>query len=195
MLLHLPAVFSGSRLVVRTISGLLLLAWTGVGLIGCDRGTTPVSEPSPSPARPSIVGTGIEFNANAGSEAYRTSGWSKPEEQFTWSQGTSAKLELPVGSAPGSLILIAKIAAFINPPDVPTQPVQVYANGTQIDEWQVGNTADFKASIPAAAAEKGGMLVLEFQTAKAMSPKAAGAGDDDRLLGIALHRIELIRSP
>ena len=180
------------RAGMRHCCAVACLGVIALGQFACEKNNDPAVNTAATPARPSVVGKGIEFSAAGNSAEYQSSGWSKAEDQFTWSEGTAAKLVLPIGPAPGALTLIAKIAAFVNPPELPAQPVEVHANGTKIAEWQVGDTADFRAQIPAAATQKGGDLLLEFRTPRAFSPSAAGKGDDPRLLGIALHRIELI---
>lgn len=180
------------RARTRQCCAVACLGLIALSQFACDKSDPPAPTTAATPAGESVVGKGIEFGAAANSTKYLSSGWSTADEQFTWSEGTSAKLDLPIGPAPGGLRLVAKIAAFINPPELPTQPVELYASGTKIGEWQVGDTADFLAQVPASATQKGGRLLLEFRTPRALSPSAAGKGNDPRLLGIALHRIELI---
>ena len=179
-------------LPICRLSGVLALLVGALGQNACDR--TPVGVQNPTPARASVLGQQISFNTAGNSQEYRTFGWSKTEEQFTWSEGRSAKLELPVGPNPGTLMLHAKLAAYINPPDLPSQPVEVYANGAKIADWEVGNTAEFTATIPAAVSAKKSNLELEFRTPKALSPKSAGVADDARVLGIAMHNLRVFRA-
>ncbi|MEY2411498.1 MAG: hypothetical protein QOD84_104, partial [Acidobacteriaceae bacterium] len=58
-----------------------------------------------------VVGQQIQFGEGGGSERYRTSGWSHTEERFTWSEGSSAKLSLPIGKETGPLKLNVVMAA------------------------------------------------------------------------------------
>jgi hypothetical protein len=178
--------------VIRAAALLLLAACT---FAGCGESPVAAVTPSPSPtAREAILGKVIRFGTGGGSEQYRTAGWSKTEEKFTWSQGKSAKLELPVGAGAGALELELAMAAYIKPPELPTQLVELYANGAKVAEWEVGETAEFSAVIPASAAAGKTELELEFRTPKAVSPKAAGGADDSRVLGVALHHLKVTRS-
>jgi hypothetical protein len=158
---------------------------------GCNRpeqsslSTTPVGD---------VVGQRIEFKAGANSERYRVSGWSASEPNFTWSEGTSAKLALPISAFPEGLSVKLVIAALVHEPSLPLQPVELYANGQKVAEWQVGNLAEFVATIPGEITKAGGTLTLEFRTPKAASPKSLGINPDPRVLGICLTSLELTKT-
>jgi hypothetical protein len=175
-------------------------AATAVALLGlitqaaCDSSPQTTSAPESAPATGDVVGRRIEFKAGAQSERYRVSGWSASEPNFTWSEGTSAKLALPISAVAGGLTLKVNIAALNHPPQLPTQPVEVYANGQKVGEWQVGNVAEFTAAIPGDVTKDGGTLTLEFRTPKAASPKSLGVNADPRVLGICLTSLELSKT-
>jgi hypothetical protein len=156
-------------------------------------GQTNAADPSSSAASASgsVVGTSIQFNAGGNSERYRVSGWSKTEAEFTWSEGKSALLGLPIPSDPGALTLVAKMGALVSPPAVPYQKVEVFANGQKIADWEVADTADFSMVIPAEVTRKSSALNIEFRVPNATSPKALGLGDDARILGIRVYSVEL----
>lgn len=145
-------------------------------------------------ARGSIVGQPIEFGQGGGSEEFRVSGWSKTEEKFTWSEGTSAKLSLPIGNAPGALRLKVTMGGLIHPPDLPAQPVEVYVNGKKIADWQVANTAEFATTIPDDVTKSGGKADIEFRVPKATTPKSLGQNEDPRILGICVTAVELTKA-
>jgi hypothetical protein len=67
----------------------------------------------------------------------------------------------------------------------------VYADGQKIAEWQVGDTAEYLAPLPAEATKKGGTITIELRTPKAASPKSAGVSADPRVLGVCVHYIQL----
>jgi hypothetical protein len=153
------------------------------------------ADPSPSAASTSasVVGTPIQFNAGGNSERYRVSGWSKTEKEYTWSEGKSAQLGLPIPSSPGALTLLAKMGALVSRPTVPYQKVEVFANGQKIADWEVADTVDFSALIPAKVTKNESILNIEFRVPNATSPKALGLGDDGRVLGIRVYSLELKR--
>jgi hypothetical protein len=160
-------------------------------LTGCNKGPESPRRESNSDTSASIVGKRIAFGQGGNSERFRLSGWSDTETEFTWSQGTAAKLELPIGSDAGPWTLKLAMAGLIHEPDLPFQPVEVYANDKKIAEWQVGNTAEFAATIPDDVNKAGGKLAIEFRTPKAVSPKALGQNQDSRVLGICVRWVEL----
>jgi hypothetical protein len=133
----------------------------------------------------------IEFGKGGESEQYRLNGWSQTEEQFTWTEGTSAQIALPISPNQKGLKLTLTASGLIHEPELPFQPVEVYANGQKIVEWQAGNTAEFVAKIAPEITKDGGTLTLEFRTPKATSPKALGLNQDPRVLGICVRRLQL----
>lgn len=168
-----------------------LVALGSIGQIGCKR-SDQSSSVSESPTG-DVVGQRIELKAGAKSERYTVSGWSAPESNFTWSEGTSAKLALPISAAEGGLTVKVTMAALNHPPELPFQPVELFANGQKVAEWQVGNIAEFVATIPGEITKAGGTLTLEFRTPKATSPKSLGVNADPRVLGVCVSSLELAR--
>lgn len=153
--------------------------------------STTRSSPTASSTPGAVLGTSIQFNAGGNSERYRLSGWSKTEKEYTWSEGKSAQLGLPISSSPGALTLLVKMGALVSHPAVPYQKVEVFANGQKIAGWEVADTADFSALIPAEITKKESILNIEFRVPNATSPKALGLGDDARILGIRVYSVEL----
>ena len=141
-----------------------------------------------------VIGQRIEFGQGGLSEQYRVSGWSKTEEKFTWNEGTSAKLSLPIGDTTGPLLLKVIMGGLIHSPDLPAQPVEVYANDKKIADWQVGNTSEFAATIPGDANKAGGKVEIEFRVPKATTPKSIGLNEDPRILGVCVTSVELTKA-
>jgi hypothetical protein len=160
---------------------------------GCQR-SVKSSEPVKASAE-DMIGKVIQFNSAGNSDRFRVSGWSPAESQFTWSEGTSAKVDLPIAKDAGPLTLQITMAALIHPPTLPTQPVEINANGQKIADLQVGNAADFEATIPSELTRDGGTLHLELKTPKATSPKALGDSADPRVLGVAVYHLAVNKKP
>ncbi|MEA3189278.1 MAG: hypothetical protein QOD99_3108 [Chthoniobacter sp.] len=181
------------RSPLRTASAVFALVVLGsIGQMGCNR-----SDQSPSVSDSptgDVVGQRIEFKAGVNSERYRVSGWSASEPNFTWSEGTSAKLALPISAADGGLTVKVTMASLNHLPQLPFQPVELYANGQKVAEWQVGDMAEFVATIPGEITKAGGTLTLEFRTPKATSPKTLGVNADPRVLGVCVSSLELART-
>lgn len=156
---------------------------------GCDSADN-VTPPVPDGG--SVVGNVIQFNQAGKSERYRISGWSKAEPKFIWTEGTSARLALPIGKDAGALNLRVTAAGLTGGADLAFQPVEVLANDQKVADWQVGSTAEFNAPIPAELANSAEMLNIEFRIPKATSPKALGQSEDPRVLGMALHHLTVL---
>jgi hypothetical protein len=73
------------------------------------------------------------------------------------------------------------------------QKAEVFANGQKIADWDVTDTADFTALIPAEVTKKSSILNVEFRLPNATSPNTLGLGDDARVLAIRVYSVELKR--
>ena len=135
----------------------------------------------------------VRFNAGSGAEIYRASGWSGAEPEFTWTEGTSAKLKLPLPDRAAALMLRMKLGGLIHPPELPVQNVAVYANGQKIADWQVKDPADFAAPIPFELTKNAENLEIELRIPEAASPQSLGMSYDGRLLGVRCYFVELRR--
>ena len=178
---------------------LFLSALVGAGfalglivLTGCGRSET-TTDAAPTPA---VIpfGTKISFGEGGTSELYKVSGWSKTEAKFTWSEGTSARLKIPIAATNDPLSIKLTMAALTKAPELPLQPVELYVNDQKIADWQVGTTAEFVAAIPSSITKLGGNLSVEIKTPKATSPKSLGLSADPRVLGICCLDLELSKN-
>jgi hypothetical protein len=136
------------------------------------------------------LGTVISFGAGGGADRFKVSGWSTPENQFTWTQDKGAKISVELPAVESALILRMKLVGLIHAPELASQPVELYVNGKKIADWQVAAPADFTAMIPqeVAAAKK---LEIELRTPKSTTPKALKMNDDARVLGVACFEFEI----
>lgn len=158
---------------------------------GCEKPVTTSQSPRPAAAPSYDYGTVVTFALGGQSEMYRTAGWSKTEEKFTWTEGQSASLTMDVKPSATPVTMRMRLAGLINPPDLPFQLVEVFLNEEKVAEWQVADTADFTAAIPKAITEIGGTMKIALKIPKASTPKALGQGNDPRMLGICCFEFEL----
>jgi len=177
------------RRFVSRFSSAPLLALALISLAACDQSPTTADQTPLPPVAP--YGTRIVFAQGGNSEPYRVSGWSKTEEKFTWSEGTSAQLRIPISATPDTVSLKMRIAALIKPPELPFQPVELWVNDQKLAEWHVGNTAEFVAVIPHDLSKAGRVLEITIKTPKATSPQALGLGADPRVLGICCLDLDI----
>ena len=172
---------SPAACVIFSASVLLLLG-------GCNRSESGADSSGPAEIQ---YGSKITFARGGNSEPYKKRGWSPTEEKFTWSEGTSAQLQISVAATNDPVTLKMRIAALVKPPELPSQPVEVFINDQKIVEWQVGDTSEFVARVPPDFTKKGGVLNIDIKTPKATSPKALGLSADPRVLGICCLDLEL----
>ncbi|MEP6956117.1 MAG: hypothetical protein ABI883_04775, partial [Chthoniobacterales bacterium] len=151
--------------------------------------------PSPSAvaSAPYELGTVVSFATGGESKKFTQTGWGDAETEFTWTTGQSAKLLFKFAPSPEPLKLRMRLAGFLHPPGLTSQPVEILANSQKVAAWQVSGAAEFTATIPAALAQTGA-LNIEIKTPKAASPKALGVSDDARVLGVSCYEVELERA-
>jgi hypothetical protein len=175
---------------LRSAIALLVMLVSCANLLAIPESPTPSGSTAPGVI---ALGTPIRFNLGGGSERYRGTGWSKTEQDFTWTEGKLAKLNLSIPADTGALVLTMNMGGLTKPPTLAAQAVEVVVNGQKVADWQVADPADFTAQLPADLTKKGGALTIELRLPNATSPKALGLGDDGRLLGIRAHSLELKR--
>jgi hypothetical protein len=154
-------------------------------LAGCSR-PTPPAKPKKETAQENAYTFGqiIRFGLGGEAERYKRGGWGDTEQAWTWTNGQSAALafRLPEGP-PQPLRLRMKIAAYIDPPWLPYQPVEVIVNNEKVADWRVADTAEHFAIIPPDAGDHEQLLV-ELRTPQATAPAALRMSDDSRTLGL-----------
>jgi hypothetical protein len=167
-------------------------------LLGCDSSDNAgpsANNPSPSPtARDNkyTIGDKINFAAGGNSEPFKVSGWGGAEQEQSWTIGPVAVLAMRIPSATEPLMLRIKCGAFAKPPEVPSQPVEIFANNQKVADWDVRDRAEYTAPLsPAILAAGGDLLTITLKIPKAISPKALGTGEDPRLLGLATFEASL----
>lgn len=172
----------------RTIVPALLAL---VALASCDRAAQP--PPADMAALDYTYGTKLLFGKGGNAEAAKVSGWHPAEDEFTWTEATTAVLGLRVPAGAESVTMHARMAGMIKEPQLRAQPVQVLVNNKKIGEWNVGNTAEFSAKIPGDIVKNGGPLQITFKVLQAKSPKELGVSEDARVLGFRIYELDLRR--
>jgi len=131
------------------------------------------------------------FGAGGNVPQSLTGAWSAAEPTHRWSLGPVSGVTLPRDRLAGDGPFWLEIAGqgHVYPPHLPTRPLQILASGIDLGRFDViGRTAIF-CRIPRAALAGGGDLPLTFVHPVCPSPRAMGAGEDDRALGFGFERI------
>jgi hypothetical protein len=136
----------------------------------------------------------IEPRAGHPSLSYLQSGWYAAESSGTWSQGSVASMQLPVpGGGPAALKL--RVFGLASGPEG-QQVITVGVNGVAITRWRFPSlaAAEWKSvEIPADIVTSNSLeLTLGVEWP---APPVIPGSTDQRLLGIRLSTLELIREP
>lgn len=139
--------------------------------------------------------TVVGFGRTGASEKFRASGWSSTEEDATWTDAPRATLKFALAPRSGALGLRMRLSGMTKQPDLPWQPVYVFANGTRVAEWLVWEKADFVAVIRPKLLKSNGKLEIELRSTRGSSHRKLGGGDDFRSLGIRCYELEITHAP
>ncbi len=163
---------------------------------GCksDGTVSETSNTTPTPAGPAIYqyGTKIIFGAGGNSEQYQVTGWSHPEEGFTWTEGNRAELFLPVNKTTSGKTMQICLTPYIKKGKLDRQRINIYINDEKTGE--INAISPEKKLYITEIPEKymtGESLKIAFELPDAASPKSIESIEDSRVIAIAVSSIAL----
>jgi len=116
--------------------------------------------------------------------------WSKSESWGTWSDGSLAKIYIPITKLNTKLISIT-LQAFVNDKH-PEQLIEYTANGQNFESHSLNQFSGNQIEIPITSSmHSNGYALVEIKLLNPASPKSLGLGDDSRELGIGLTKLEV----
>ena len=118
-------------------------------------------------------------------------GWSDPEPWGVWSDGGVALLQFDPPADLGSGVAEIVLAPFVPDSDHPLS-LTVAARGSHDITATFHSAAATTISVPIAGTT--GAVELLFRFSDRVSPRQFGTADDDRLLGVGLHRMTIRRT-
>lgn len=137
----------------------------------------------------------VSFSSGGDAERFQVKGWSGREQDYTWTEGTSAVVGLRLRESKLPVTLSVRAAGMNHPPQVPFQPVDVMANGEKIAHWEVAEEATFTATVPAKfLVNPEDVLFVEFQLPGAVSPASLGQSGDSRRLGLRVRELSVTQT-
>ncbi|GAB4335769.1 MAG: hypothetical protein Kow0099_08370 [Candidatus Abyssubacteria bacterium] len=153
-------------------------------------------------------GAPLEFGWSGNYMEYEAEGWSDPEGEFTWTDGTSANLLIPLQPTETDIELKTRLRPFLVPGKLDSQRIIVRVNGEQVAEWTLTHEStarrglwelltraavfhEHTAVIPKRLLQDSHALIT-FELPDAVRPIDLGASDDQRTLGAAIKSIVLI---
>ena len=146
-----------------------------------------VSPPLPA-TFPALRFGSIDFS-HPESDSYISNGWSKSEPQYRWTEAKHATLIFSVDRLE-KILLTIKFIPFLVPNKIESQRVTISLNGERIDEFSASDPSPNERTVTLPFGALRPKNVLQFDLPDAASPASFGLSNDERLLGIAVYRME-----
>jgi hypothetical protein len=178
------------------ISILRLGAIVGLGVLFAACG----EDPKPSTPRDVLMHVykydeTVRFGAGGDSHRFKAAGWSHAEDSFSWTDGHRATLLMQVSPSRSRRQLQMRMSGHTKSDDLPFQPVDVFVNGEKLASWKVGpELATYEAIIPKRMVNAGGLLTIDLDIPRAISPIALGGPPDPRQLGLKCVEMRLVKA-
>jgi hypothetical protein len=128
----------------------------------------------------------LEFGAGRAHNAHLGPGWSSPEVGGCWTDGPDAFLRFLVEPIAAPLQVSLLMSGFMGP-GIPQQTVNVSCGRRRMTTIMVGRDATYSLVVPYEYHLGLRSLILRLELPTATSPRAIGAGTDERSLAISLR--------
>ena len=138
----------------------------------------------------SIKETLIVFNNTGNVSEYATTGFSRPEKPFTWTEGKEATIAIPTPKLQDNygLAMSVKMFPFSG---VKKQDIDLFVNDKFITKWTVNKTGVYTAVLPDDIKNQGDVINIKFVISNPKSPKELKISGDSRKLGVAVQTLSL----
>ncbi len=137
-------------------------------------------------------GEELHFGVRDNGPSLLRSGWSQSEPTMTWTDGSKARMHLPLAEElhGREVVLEFSLRPFIAPPKLTSQRVVLTANGEPVGEWMTIEGGKHSVVLPASVTAEGEVdLLLELPDAAV--PFTVSQSTDMRMLGIALYELSV----
>lgn len=130
------------------------------------------------------------FGISGDTQSLRVSGWSEPEDEFTWSLGKTSRLAIPFPAGEEEAILILKVNPFLRPPRLVSQLVVFLIRRKVVSRAEI--TAHFRLALFVKRAQaRNGLIHLDVDYPTADAPASFGESDK-RVLALAWTSVEVL---
>ena len=135
----------------------------------------------------------LRFGERGNAQPYKAAGWSTPEDQIAWTDGSKAELVLPTRSPQGPVRLRLYAGAYLNPGKVDRQRIRCSINRRIAAELVISKPAFevLEVTIAKDFFNDPERTVLTLELPDSISPRSIGDGQDLRQLGIAVSWLSL----
>ncbi|HLY57284.1 MAG TPA: hypothetical protein VKS60_17100 [Stellaceae bacterium] len=134
----------------------------------------------------------LNFTSAGNAQNYCMSGWAKPEEGLTWTDGLNAKLRMSVKPPVSDVSLVLSCFPFLGDGKVPYQEVTVFVNFLRVGFAVIDGAVELEVPIPRHVF-RDSHTEIDLYLPRACSPSAIGAGSDMRRLGLAVNRMMMMQ--
>lgn len=136
----------------------------------------------------------ILFGANGNCRKFTVRGWSDPDNSVrTWTDGHVAELEFKTGLLKRDPLLRIEAVPFLAESMLLYQELSIFLNGLWLNYVRATNHIVLDTRIPRPYLNSQRNL-LSFTMPRATCPKDEGWNEDERLLGFAFLKVELLDS-
>jgi hypothetical protein len=159
------------------------------------RGTVPCNLPAYRQQLLAAEPFTVMFGAGGNAGPYQVAGWDAPQPSGTWSEGTVARLRLPVqatGTQDQALRLHFNALVVGRSRQ---QRITVLANGESVAQWTFGASRGSvrEVRVPASLLERHPRTIdLELRLPDATSPRDAGIGPGDKAQAVFMQSIDIL---
>lgn len=134
----------------------------------------------------------ILFGENGNYRRYTVRGWSDPDNPVrTWTDSPVAELEFKTGLLKRDPLLQIEAVPFLADAALPFQELSIYLNGLWVNFVRATNHIILDTRVPRTYLNSQRNL-LSFAMPRATCPRDEGWNEDERWLGFAFLRIELL---
>lgn len=147
---------------------------------------TPFNLNNPNKFTAYDIGNEISFARGGGAEKYMASGWSTPEQNFTWTNGKDAIVNLFVNDAKNKKLQLSVSGHAVWEPNDKNQKITVYVNDKELSVWEVGKEyGTFAVKLPESVVQNGALQI------RLHINKPIKIGQDPRDLGMAVNTVRI----
>ncbi len=134
----------------------------------------------------------IVFNKSGNVSEYKTSGFSAPENDCTWTKEEFASVEVPLPEiADDKFFRVSFDAAPFIAKWLKKRNVSVLVNDEPVTDFVMTKSGIYKFALPQDSQKLGKVANIKFKIAKQVSPKDLGLSADSRKLGICVKNLTL----
>jgi len=133
----------------------------------------------------------IVFGEAGNAGAYTGAGWSRPNDDHTWTIDERSLLKFAPPAIAEAYRLDMDVRPFTNPPVLPAQRLDVIVNGTMVQRFDPLEPGVATCVVPGDLIRGRDDVKIVLEHPDAACPRELGMHDDPRRLAIMFHRLTL----